>query len=73
MTRLASGHHIFLSVMAGYVGLDPRKDLTWVADSAATSVQRFADGSIDAFMAFPPEPQKLQAKQIGHVVVNTTA
>jgi NitT/TauT family transport system substrate-binding protein len=72
VTRLTSGRHIFLSVMAGYVGLDPRKDLTWVTDPAATSMQRFADGTIDAFMAFPPEPQELRAKQIGHVVVNTT-
>jgi len=72
VTRLTSGRHIFLSVMAGYVGLDPRKDLTWVTDAAATSMQRFADGTLDAFMAFPPEPQELRAKQIGHVVVNTT-
>jgi NitT/TauT family transport system substrate-binding protein len=72
VTRLTSGRHIFLSVMAGHVGLDPRKDLTWVTDPAATSMQRFADGTIEAFMAFPPEPQELRAKQIGHVVVNTT-
>jgi NitT/TauT family transport system substrate-binding protein len=72
VTRLTSGRHLFFSAMAGYVGLDPRKDLTWVTDPAATSMQRFADGSIDAFMAFPPEPQELRAKQIGHVVVNTT-
>jgi NitT/TauT family transport system substrate-binding protein len=72
VTRLTSGRHIFLSVMAGYVGLDPRKDITWVTDPAAMSMQRFADGTIDAFMAFPPEPQELRAKQIGHVVVNTT-
>jgi NitT/TauT family transport system substrate-binding protein len=71
VTRLTSGRHIFLSVMAGYVGLDPRKDITWVTDPAAMSMQRFADGTIDAFMAFPPEPQELRAKQIGHVVVNT--
>jgi NitT/TauT family transport system substrate-binding protein len=72
VTRLTSGRHIFLSVMAGYVGLDPRQDITWVTDPAATSMQRFADGTLDAFMAFPPEPQELRAKQIGHVVVNTT-
>jgi NitT/TauT family transport system substrate-binding protein len=58
--------------MAGHVGLDPRKDITWVTDPAATSMQRFADGTINAFMAFPPEPQELRAKKVGHVVVNTT-
>jgi NitT/TauT family transport system substrate-binding protein len=29
-------------------------------------------GELDAFMAFPPEPQQLRAKRIGHVMVNTT-
>jgi NitT/TauT family transport system substrate-binding protein len=71
VTRLTSGRHIFLSVMAGHVGLDPRKDINWVTDPAPKSMQLFADGKIDAFMAFPPEPQELRAKKIGHVVVNT--
>jgi NitT/TauT family transport system substrate-binding protein len=34
-------------------------------------MQLFIEGKIDAFMAFPPEPQELRAKKIGHVVVNT--
>ncbi len=32
-----------------------------------------AEGKIDAYLGFPPEPQELRAKQIGHVVVNSTA
>ena len=72
VTRLTSGRHIFLSVMVGHVGLDPRKDIDWVTDPAAKSMQLFADGKIDAFMGFPPEPQELRAKKIAHVVVNTT-
>jgi NitT/TauT family transport system substrate-binding protein len=72
VTRLTSGRHIFLSVMAGHVGLDPRKDINWVTESVDKSIQLFAAGKIDAFMAFPPEPQELRAKKIGHVVVNTT-
>jgi NitT/TauT family transport system substrate-binding protein len=32
----------------------------------------FAEGKVDALMGFPPEPQELRAKKIGHVVVNTT-
>jgi NitT/TauT family transport system substrate-binding protein len=71
VTRLTSGRHIFLSVMAAHVGLDPRKDINWVTDPAAKSMQLFAEGKIDAFMAFPLEPQELRAKKIGHVVVNT--
>jgi NitT/TauT family transport system substrate-binding protein len=31
-----------------------------------------ADGKIDAFLGFPPEPQKLRAKGIGHVIVDST-
>ena len=30
-----------------------------------------AEGKIDAYMGFPPEPQQLRAKKIGHVVVNS--
>jgi NitT/TauT family transport system substrate-binding protein len=30
-----------------------------------------ARGEVDAFLGFPPEPQQLQAQEIGHVVVNT--
>jgi NitT/TauT family transport system substrate-binding protein len=28
--------------------------------------------TIDAYLGFPPDPQELRAKQIGHVVVNST-
>jgi NitT/TauT family transport system substrate-binding protein len=31
-----------------------------------------ADGKIDAYLGFPPEPQEMREKQIGHVVVNST-
>jgi NitT/TauT family transport system substrate-binding protein len=55
-----------------YVGLDPRKDLTWVTHPFAESTQLLAEGKIDAVLAFPPQPQELRAKQIGHVVVNSS-
>jgi NitT/TauT family transport system substrate-binding protein len=29
------------------------------------------EGKIDAFLGFPPVPQELRAKQIGHVLVNS--
>src|SRR5215468_3086429 len=72
VTRLTSGRHIFLSVMAWHVSLDPRRDIQWATDPVERSIRLFADGEIDAFMAFPPEPQELRTKKIGHVVVNTT-
>ena len=56
--------------MAAYVGLDPRTDITWVLHPPAESSQLLAEGKIDAFSAGAPFPQKLRAKQIGHVVVN---
>src|SRR5437870_1043705 len=68
---LQSCRHTFLSTMAAYVGLDPRRDITWAAYPSAESIRLLADGKIDAFLAFPPEPQELRAKKIGRVVVNS--
>jgi NitT/TauT family transport system substrate-binding protein len=64
-------HHLFLASMAQYVGLDPRKDITWVIYPPAESIQFLAEGKIDALVGFPPVPQELRAKQIGHMVVNS--
>ena len=70
---LQSSQHVFLSSMAAYVGIDPRKDIKWVAYPSAKSIRLLAEGKIDAFLAFPPEPQELRARNIGHVVVSSTA
>jgi NitT/TauT family transport system substrate-binding protein len=67
---LGSAGRVFLSAMAAYVGLDPRRDISWVMDSA-DPVALFAEGKIDAFMAFPPRTQELRAKRTGHAVVNS--
>jgi NitT/TauT family transport system substrate-binding protein len=72
VTVLGSGRHLFLASMASYVGLDPRTEIHWVTDPPAVAMRLFAEGQVDAFMGFPPEPQALRAQQIGHVVVNTT-
>jgi NitT/TauT family transport system substrate-binding protein len=72
VTQLGSGRHLFLAMMLKHVGLDPRADVKWITDPAAKSLQLFADGKIDAFMGFPPEPQELRAKKIGRILVNTT-
>jgi NitT/TauT family transport system substrate-binding protein len=62
-----------LNLMARQVGLDPAKDIRWVtgADPKINPLELFATGEIDAFLGFPPEPQELRAKKIGHVLVNT--
>jgi NitT/TauT family transport system substrate-binding protein len=68
---LDSGHYFMLATMLAHVGLHPRKDVNVVTQSFTDSTGRLADRKIDALMAFPPEPQELRAKKIGHVVVST--
>ena len=65
------GRKGFLASMALQVGLDPRKDITWVEKSGEEAIRLLAEGKIDAYLGFPPEPQEMRAKKIGHVVVNT--
>jgi len=70
---LGSSPHVFLSAMLVHVGLDPRKDVEWVTRPRAESVELLREGKVDAYMGFPPEPQELRARKIGHVVVNSAA
>jgi NitT/TauT family transport system substrate-binding protein len=70
--ELGSPGHVFLSSMMAYVGLDPRKDVTWVTHPRAESMRLLAEGKIDAYLGFPPDPQELRTKQIGHVIVNSS-
>jgi len=69
---LGASPHVFLSAMLAHVGLDPRKDVEWVTRPRAESVELLREGKVDAYMGFPPEPQELRARKIGHVVVNST-
>ena len=57
--------------MVAYVGLDPRRDISWVTHPSDESMRLLGRGEIDAFIGFPPEPQALRSKRIGHVVVNS--
>ena len=69
--ELGSGQHVFVSTVAAYVGLDPQRDIHWVTHPPAESMRLLAAGEVDAFLGFPPEPQELRARGIGHVVVNS--
>jgi NitT/TauT family transport system substrate-binding protein len=62
-----------LRLMALQVGLDPTKDINWVAaaDPQVRPLDLFAAGKIDAFLGFPPEPQELRARGAGHVILDT--
>jgi NitT/TauT family transport system substrate-binding protein len=68
---IGSSQHAFLSIMAAHVGLDPVKDIHWVASPSINPMELFAEGKIDAFLGFPPEPQELRVRKIGHVIVNS--
>ena len=69
--ELGSGAHVFIASMAAHVGLDPRRDINWIERPSTEAMQLLAEGNIDAYLGFPPEPQELRAKQIGQVVVNS--
>lgn len=66
-----SSREAFVAAMVASVGLDPNKDIIWINHEPRVSMQLFADGKIDAFMGFAPEPQELRSKGIGHVILNT--
>ena len=68
---MGSPQHVFIASMVAYVGLDPNKDIKWVNYPFVEAAQLLAQGKIDAYLGFPPEPQELRAKKIGQVVVNS--
>ena len=69
---LGSPEHLFLSVIAANVGVDPKSQIDWVTSGPVRPKRLFMDGKIDAFLGFPPEPQEVRATRIGRVVVNST-
>jgi NitT/TauT family transport system substrate-binding protein len=71
VTQLGLTQHVFLASMLAHVGLDPGKDVNFVAHPASEAKRLLAEGKIDAYLGFPPDPQELRAKKIGHVVVNS--
>jgi NitT/TauT family transport system substrate-binding protein len=71
VSELGGGQHTYMSFMAAYVGLDPRKDINFIELPFAESTQLLAEGKIDGFLGFPYQPQELRAKKVGHVLVNS--
>jgi NitT/TauT family transport system substrate-binding protein len=69
--ELGSGAHVFIASMAAHVGLAPLRDINWVTHPSSEAMRLLAEGKIDAYLGFPPEPQELRAQRIGHVVVNS--
>ena len=70
--RLTSGGHLYLTIMAAHVGLDPRTDIDWIVPPPeGTAKELFAEEKADAFLGFPPEPQELRARKVGRVILST--
>jgi NitT/TauT family transport system substrate-binding protein len=69
---LGSPEHLFLSVIAAQVGIDPGKEIRWITSGPIKPKQLFIEGKIDAFLGFPPEPQDLRARKIGRVVLDSS-
>lgn len=66
-----SSRAAFVAAMVASVGLDPVRDIVWIDLAPGESMELFAQGKIDAFMGFAPEPQELRSRGIGHVLLNT--
>jgi NitT/TauT family transport system substrate-binding protein len=71
VAALGSSDHLFVSVMAAHIGLDPVNDIHWITSQSPTPAELFAEGKIDACLGLPPVPQELRARHLGHVVVNS--
>jgi NitT/TauT family transport system substrate-binding protein len=69
---IGGADHGFASTILAHVGLDPRKDVKWIAQPHAQAVQQLTEGKVDACIATPPRSFELRAKKIGHVIVNMT-
>jgi NitT/TauT family transport system substrate-binding protein len=68
-----AGGRALVTAMATYVGFDPRRDAKLIQPPPKEAIQLLADGRIDGLLGFPPDPQELRARKIGHVLVSTTA
>jgi NitT/TauT family transport system substrate-binding protein len=69
---LDGSDRLFLSSMLAYVGIDANRDVNWVeTGSFDAPMQLFIDGKTDAFLGFPPQPQHLRRRKVGHVIVDT--
>ena len=66
-----SAQHVFLASIATSVGLDPNREIDWVDHPPVEGKRLLAEGKIDAYLGFPPDPQELRANKVGHVLLNS--
>jgi NitT/TauT family transport system substrate-binding protein len=68
---LGSAPHLYVSVMAAHVGLDPDKDIEWLTiDDVVSPMDLFVQREIDAYLAFVPDFAELREHKIGRAIVN---
>ena len=66
------GDQILLSSMLAYVGINPQRDVKWIAGQNLTDgMNLFVEGKADAFLGFGQQPEELRVKKVGHVIVDT--
>ncbi len=71
--QMGGVEHVWLSSMLAWVGVDPNTEIRWVTHERwSDRVPAYLSGKVDAFLAFPPEPQRLRRQNVGRVIVNTT-
>lgn len=71
--RVRSVEYLWISSMLAYIGMDPRRDIRWIeTGSIAASQRQFMKGEVDAFLAFPPQPQDVRRQKVGRTIVHTT-
>jgi len=70
ITQLRDDRHAFVASMLTHVGLNPRTDVKWATHPAEVAMRFLEEGKIDAFLGFPPEPQELRARKIGHTLLS---
>ena len=71
MNGIVASGHLLLASIAAHVGLNPHTDIEWITRPTGDFLEAFAEREVDAFLGFPPEPQELRARKIGHVILNT--
>ncbi len=65
--------HLWIAAMLAYVGIHPEREIQWMpTGKLSESMRLFLEGEVDAFLAFPPQPQQMRNLKTGHVLVNTT-
>jgi NitT/TauT family transport system substrate-binding protein len=71
ISGIGGADHVLVSSILAYVGMDPGKDVEWRMGKMGDEMTMFREGKADAVMCFPPQPQELRARKLGHVVLDT--